>query len=144
MGADPAEVELRIPNEIMNQGRLDVVDEVLSNDMIEHMAVLPGYEGLDGFKRFVSAFREAFPDLHYDVQFHASAGDIVTTVAKGTGTMQGSFMGMPASGKRAEWTEIHVSRVHDGKVVEHWGLVDQLTMMQQLGFIPAPAGAPTG
>ena len=144
MGADPSEVDLRIPNEIMNQGKVEVIDEIMSRDMLEHMPQLPGFEGIDGLKRFVIAFRQAFPDLHYDIEFHTSAGDIVTTVATGSGTMKGDFMGMPASGKRAEWREIHVARVRDGMVVEHWGVVDQLTMLRQLGFAPIPEGAPAG
>jgi len=144
VGTDPGDVELRIPNEVMSQGKIEVIDEIIAPDMIEHMPEFPGFEGIDGFKRFVTAFRQAFPDLHYTVELHSTSGDTVTTVAVGTGTMKGDFMGMPASNKRAEWQEIHVSRVRDGKVVEHWGVVDQMAMMRQLGFMPEPQGAPAG
>jgi steroid delta-isomerase-like uncharacterized protein len=142
VGADPAAIELRIPNEVMNQGKVEVIDEIVSPDMIEHDPPPPPFKGdIEGFKAFVRAFRQAFPDLHYRVDVHEASGDIVTTVATGSGTMQGDFAGMPASGKHAEWREVHVSRVRDGKIVEHWGAVDQAGMLTQLGFMPEPAGA---
>jgi predicted ester cyclase len=53
--------------------------------------------------------------------------------------MRGDFQGMPASGKEATWSEIHIVRFADGKVVEHWGVVDQLGMLAQLGFGAPPA-----
>ncbi len=144
MAADPLAIELRMPNEVFNQGKLEVVDEIMSPDMIEHMPVPPEMAGIEGFKSFVRGFRAAFPDLHYDVQVNLSDRDLVTTVAKASATMKGEFRGMPASGKRAEWTEIHVARVRDGKIVEHWGVIDEASMMRQLGFAPDPAGSPAG
>jgi predicted ester cyclase len=57
--------------------------------------------------------------------------------------MKGDFLGMPASGKEATWSEIHIVRFADGKAVEHWGVVDQLGMLAQLGFAQAP-GQPAG
>ncbi len=142
MSLDPKAVEIRIPLEIMNEGKLEVIDEVMAPDMIEHMPSPPGMPaGIEGFKIFVTAFREAFPDLHYKVVAHFGEGDLVTAVAEASGTMKGDFAGMPATGKKATWTEIHVSRVVDGKVVEHWGVVDQMTMLAQLGLAGAPVGA---
>jgi predicted ester cyclase len=145
MSLDPKAVELRIPLEILNEGKIDVIDEVMAPDMIEHMPPAPGVPtGIEGFKIFVRAFRAAFPDLHYDVVVHFGEGDLVTAVAQASGTMKGDFAGMPATGKKATWTEIHVSRVVNGKVVEHWGVVDQMAMLTQLGLMPgAPAGAAT-
>ena len=52
--------------------------------------------------------------------------------------MTGAFAGMPATGKHATWTEIHILRVANEHVIEHWGLVQELGMMVQLGVIPAP------
>ena len=60
----------------------------------------------------------------------------------GQGTMTGAFAGMPATHKHAAWSEIHISRFKDGKIVEHWGSVDQLGMLQQAQACPH-AGAPT-
>ena len=54
------------------------------------------------------------------------------------GTQKGEFLGVPATGKEATWSEIHIGRIADGKVVEHWGTVDQMGMAQQLGLVSAP------
>ncbi len=144
MPSEAAAIVLRMPNEVFSQGRIEVIDEIMSPDIIEHMPVPPGYEGLDGFKRFVRELRAAFPDLHLDVELNFGEGDLVAAVATASGTMQGPFLGMPPTGKRATWTEAHMSRVRDGKIVEHWGVVDSFAMFAQLGLIPAAAGAPPG
>lgn len=135
----------RFPLEVMNQGRVEIVDEIQAPDMIEHMPAAPGYaNSIEGFKQFVRDYRAAFPDLHYEIITELEEGDRVATVARASGTMQGSFAGMPATGKHATWTEIHVSRIAGGKCVEHWGVIDQLGMLMQLGLAPVPAGAPAG
>jgi predicted ester cyclase len=58
------------------------------------------------------------------------------------GTMKGDFMGITATGKQATWTEIHIARTANGQLVEHWGLVDQLGMLVQLGVVQAPGRVP--
>jgi len=65
-------------------------------------------------------------------------GDKLVHRVTAYGTMTGEFNGMPATGKSATWTEIHIGRVVDGRIVEHWGVADQLSMLVQLGVIPAP------
>jgi predicted ester cyclase len=57
--------------------------------------------------------------------------------------MKGDFNGMPATGKRATWTEIHIGRVANGRVAEHWAVIDQLGMLVQLGIVPAAGRVPT-
>lgn len=54
------------------------------------------------------------------------------------GTQKGEFQGVPATGKQATWSELHIARIANGKVVESWGVTDQLGMMQQLGLASAP------
>ena len=128
----------RIPLEIFNQGNLAVVDEVVAPDYIEH-ALPSGFpSGLEGLKVFVSAVRAAFPDYHYTIDDEVTEGDTVVQRLTARGTMTGGFMGMPATGKSASWTEIHIARVANGKLTEHWANIDQLGMLHQLGVIPIP------
>jgi predicted ester cyclase len=128
----------RIPLEIFNQGKLDIADEVMAADYVEHV-LPPGFaEGIAGFKQFVTALRAAFPDFHYTMEEEIAEGDKVVQRVTAHGTMQGAFAGMPATGKHATWTEIHIARVAGGKLVEHWANIDQLGMLQQLGMIPTP------
>ena len=129
---------LRIPLEVFNKGDVNVADEVMAADYVEHAQVPPGLPpSLAGFKLFVPAFRAAFPDFQFTVDDMIAEGDKVVVRLTARGTQKGEFAGLPASGKQATWSEIHIVDMADGKVVEHWVVQDQLGMMQQLGFIPA-------
>jgi predicted ester cyclase len=128
-----------IPEEVFNKGNLAAIEELFTSDYVDHVPVPPGFpSGLAGVYAFVTMFREGFPDLHYTVEDVIAEGDRVVGRVTVTGTNTGSFMGMPPTGKRATWTEIHVGRMVDGKLAEHWANTDQLGMLQQLGVIPAP------
>ena len=129
----------RIPEDIFNRGQLTAADELFAADYVEHFPIPTGIPtGLAGFKAFVAAMREAFPDLHLTVEDEITEGDKVVQRITTRGTMKGAFLGMPPTGKQATWTEMHIARVADGKLVEHWGSIDQLGMLQQLGVIPLP------
>ena len=132
----------RIPLEVLNQGNFGLIDEIFAPDYVTHSAQ-PGVPPTrEGFKQFVTAYKAAFPDLRYTIEDAIEAGDKVVHRVSVSGTMKGDFLGMPATGTRATWTEIHIGRVANGRVVEHWGLVDQLGMLVQLGVIPAPGQVP--
>jgi len=133
----------RIPLEAFNQGKLEVIDEVIADNSIDHGELPPGMPaGKEGVKAFVKVLRSAFPDLKITIDLQVAEGDLVVQRATTTGTMKGAFAGMPPSGKKATWESIHITRVKDGKIVEHWQVQDQLGMLQQLGFIPTPEAAP--
>jgi steroid delta-isomerase-like uncharacterized protein len=133
----------RIPLEAFNQGKLEVIDEVIADNSIDHGEIPPGMPpGKEGIKLLVKALRSAFPDLKITLDLQVAEGDLVVHHATTNGTMKGEFAGMPPSGKTATWESIHITRVKDGKIVEHWQVQDQLGMLQQLGFIPTPEAAP--
>jgi steroid delta-isomerase-like uncharacterized protein len=135
-------IAARIPLEAFNQGKLEVIDEVIADNSIDHGTLPPGMpSGKEGIKALVKAMRSAFPDFKIALDLVVAEGDLVVQHATTTGTMKGEFAGMPPSGKSAKWEAIHISRVKEGKVVEHWVVQDQLGMLQQLGFIPQAAGA---
>jgi steroid delta-isomerase-like uncharacterized protein len=132
----------RIPLEAFNQGKLEVIDEVIAENSIDHGELPPGMRvGKEGVKQLVKALRSAFPDFKITIDRQVAEGDLVVQHVTTTGTMKGEFAGMPASGKAATWEAIHITRIKDGKVVEHWQVQDQLGMLQQLGFIPKPEAA---
>ena len=129
----------RIPQEVINTGALERADQVIAPDYVEHLPLPPGTPpGLAGFRQFWTAFLAAFPDLRYTVEDLVAEGDRVAGRVTVTGTHRGAFMGLPATGKRATWTEIHIGRFAHGKLVEHWANLDQLGLLQQLGALPAP------
>jgi len=142
MGTDLKTKLERVPLEILNQGKYELIDEIYAPDFVEHFEQ-PGVPPTrEGFKQFAMAYRSAFPDLHYTVEDAIEAGDKIVHRLAASGTMRGDFLGMAATGKHATWSEIHIARVADGRLVEHWGLVDQLGLFVQLGIVPAPGRVP--
>lgn len=133
----------RFIEEVINRGNVAVMDELADPSFVDHSiprGVPPTMEGLKGF---LTQFRAAFPDLRYTIDDQIAEGDRIVQRLTGTGTMKGDFMGMPAANKSAKWSEIHITRWANGKAVEHWGVVDQMDMLAQLGFVQAP-GQPAG
>jgi predicted ester cyclase len=142
MTTDNKKMVDRIPLEVINKGDFGLIDEIFATDFVERYPQ-PGVPPTrEGYKQFVKAFKTAFPDLHYTIDDAIESGDKTVHRVTASGTMKGDFMGMPATGKRATWTEIHIGRVANGRLVEHWGLVDQLNMLVQLGVVPAPGRTP--
>jgi steroid delta-isomerase-like uncharacterized protein len=133
----------RFLEEVINRGNISVIDELWGANMVDHEAPPGVPPTVEGFKAFVAMFRTAFPDLHITLEDSIAEGDRVVQRTTAHGTMKGDFMGMPASGKSATWSEIHITRYENGKAVEHWAVVDQLGMLAQLGFGQAP-GQPGG
>jgi predicted ester cyclase len=135
-------IAARVPLEAFNQGKLEVIDEVVADNAVDHGELPPGMPpGKEGVKLFVKALRSAFPDLKITLDLAVAEGDLVVHHATTTGTMKGEFAGMPPSGKKATWEAIHITRIKGDKIVEHWAVQDQLGMLQQLGFIPTPEAA---
>jgi predicted ester cyclase len=117
-----------------NHGDLDAIDELFAPDFVEHQAGIgPGREGVKGSIR---ALHTAFPDLHLAVEDSIALGDMVWLRLHATGTHEGPFMGTPASGRPIDITVIDVARVVDGRLVEHWGVADRLSVAQQIGLVP--------
>ena len=123
-----------------NEGNLDGFVDMLADDFVEHQ-VLGGFPPTkDGVRQFFEAFVSGFPDLRMDVQDIIASGDKVVARVRMTGTNQGEFMGMPATGKSIDLEAIDIVRFReDGKAVEHWGAMDGMEMMEQLGAVPGGA-----
>jgi predicted ester cyclase len=140
--ADDAANFLRIPMEVFNEGRLELIETLVAEDFVEHVERPPGIPaGREGLRFFAAARHDAFPDLRYELLRQFQDGDTHIGHFRVSGTMAGDFLGMPASGKSATWEEMHIGRVVDGQLREHWAVLDRLGMLQQLGFVPAPPGS---
>ena len=132
----------RIPLEVLNKSDFALIDEIYATDFVEHTPQ-PGVPPTrEGFKQTAIALKKAFPDLYYTVEDTIESGDRLVHRLSASGTMTGEFMGIPATGKRSTWTEIHIGRVVNGRLTEHWGHADQLGMLVQLGIVPAPGRIP--
>ena len=82
--------------------------------------------------------RSAFPDFKATIDDLVAEGDKVVIRQTWTGTHKGEFMGVPPTGKSVSFGVIDILRIAGGKVVEHWGLMDSMSLMQQLGASPTP------
>lgn len=131
----------RMVDDVVNQGKFDVVDELFSPEYVDHAAPPGAPAGLEGVKAIFGMFRGAFPDVKFTIDEMVAEGDIVATRVHGEGTQNGPFMGVPPSGKHAVWRSVGFFRVKDGKIVEHWGIPDLFGLMIQLGIIPEPSAA---
>jgi predicted ester cyclase len=132
----------RLIEEVFNQGKLETVDELVSADLKEHEQLPPEFRpGREGLKQLVQALRVAFPDGKTTIEDLAVDGDKVWARNRSRGTNTGWFMGMPATGKIVDFEIMDLCRFAGGKIVEHWGVSDNMAMMQQLGMIPAPGQA---
>ena len=122
--------------EVINQGRLERADDLVVVDFVE-LDPLPGQQqGREGLKQVISAFRTAFPDIHWVVEEMVGEGDKVFSRFTWHGTHRGEFFGVPATGKQITVKGMVVDSLVAGRMVESQILMDGLSMMRQLGVIP--------
>src|SRR5579859_5744541 len=129
----------RFYDEIFTLGDLDVADELIASDFVEHIpSPLPTQPtlGPKAVKWFASMYRTAFPDLHVSIEDLMAIDDKIVTRVTWHGTHRGQLLGTDPTGKRVDIAGIDVSRVAEGQLVEHWGQIDVLGMLSQLGFLP--------
>jgi steroid delta-isomerase-like uncharacterized protein len=123
--------------DLINAGDIDGFGELLAEDFVEHEE-MPGLEpSKEGVKQLFHMYRAAFPDLRMEPQDVLVSGNKAVARVRATGTHQGEFLGMPATGKSVDVQLIDITRFgDDGLAREHWGVFDALALMQQLGAIP--------
>jgi steroid delta-isomerase-like uncharacterized protein len=132
----------QLVEEAINQGNMSVIDEFLIPDFIEHEELPPGIPpGREAPKTLFTRLRSAFPDLKATIEHLIAEGDEVVLHMTWTGTQKGEFMGIPPTGKSISINVIDILGIVEGKFVEHWGVMDSMAMMQQLGVVPAPGEA---
>lgn len=128
-------VARRVFDEIYNQGKFEVADEIYAKDFVNH-----------GFSKDVDltvdqaatrAWKSAMPDIHVTVERAFNDGEYVTLIWRAQGTNTGTGNGIPATGKRVAGRGITVWRVVNGKIKEEWSEFDQLRLMQQLWLFPS-------
>jgi steroid delta-isomerase-like uncharacterized protein len=122
----------RFIDEIFVQGRLESVDELLTDDFVGHTWPSTGHPK-DDLKAAMGRVSKGLSDARFIIDDLIGEGDLVVVRLTAEATQTGEIMGMPASGKRYSIGEIHIFRLRDGKVSEHWHQFDQMGMMRQLG-----------
>ncbi len=128
----------RVLDEVFSEGRLEVLDEICSPDVVSHDPAEPeDLRGIEAHKERVAGYRAAMSDLTVTADDVFATGDRVCMRWHVTGTNDGELQGIPATGKRVEFTGISIDRFDDdGKIVETWDSWDNAGFMAQLGLAP--------
>jgi len=127
----------RFYEEVINQKNLEAIDELASDDFFSH-DFPPGLPaGSAGLKIFASVLHTAFPDGHLTIDQLIAEGDIVATRITFHGTHTGDFQGIAPTGKEVTVPGMEMVRIVNGRGIEHWGGLNQISLMQQLGVIPS-------
>jgi steroid delta-isomerase-like uncharacterized protein len=122
-------------------GDLATIDELAAPNLVDHNP-LPGLPPtIEGMKAAIAGYRAAFPDLAIAEVEIIADGDTAASRWTAEGTNDGEFMGMPATGKRIRVEGMNFYKLADGRVTEVWTQFDGVSMMQQLGLMPAPDAA---
>ena len=132
----------RIPLEVLNNSNFGLINELVASDFVDHSAQFGVAPTREGFKESLIALKTAFPDLRYTIDDTIESGDRIVHRLTARGTMKADYMGIQATNRQATWNEIHIAQVVNGRLTEHWGIVDQLAMLVQLGVVEAPGRSP--
>ena len=126
--------------EATNVGALDVLDDLVYDDYVEHTPVPGQSPGLAGLKDAYRMFNGPFPDVKFVFEDVIGEGDLVVGRGVISGTHEGDFFGTPGTHKKVRWTGTRLFRLRDLKVVEGWAQIDMMGLMQQMGVVPTPPG----
>ena len=142
---DPAkQIIQRFVEELWNARRLDVADQIFSEDCVTHqlrsgVSAEPARRGPQAMKEHVSGWLMSFPDLHFSIEQTIAERDHVVSQLVMEGTHQGAWMGISPTGKKLQIRMITIHRIANGKIAEDWVLVESLGFFQQLGVLPDTA-----
>jgi predicted ester cyclase len=126
----------RVMDDGFSRGDLDALDAVVSPEFLEHEPG-PGLDlGRDGLKQIITMLRAAFPDLTATIEDVVGSGEKMCFRVTFRGTNQGEMLGLPATGREATWQAVDIVRfADDGTLLEHWGTLDRLGVLEQLGHV---------
>ena len=135
---DPKTLVKHFYDVVMTQRKLDMAEHFITADAFEYdpgMMMDPKKSTIENFKDMMNMMWKAFPDMKMTIEDTLVEGDKVMVRFRMTGTNTGDFMGMKATNKKIDLMGIDLMKISNGKFVEHWGFIDSMVMMQQLGMM---------
>jgi len=133
-------VARRFYDEVLNEARVELLDDLTVEGYEEHDPIPGQRTGREGLKDRVTMIERGFGQ-RFTIEDVVAEGDRVVVRWTGRGTHAGEFMGIPPTGRSFTIAGIDIYRLQDGRLAEHWHVVDQLALLQQLGLIPRSEGA---
>lgn len=135
--ADGTGLIQRFFRDVIEGGRLDIIDGMVAEDFLDHESMPGQPPGMEGARFFANTVRTAFPDIRVTALEPAlSDGNLEAAYVILAGTHRGELMGVGPTGRSVEFGSTHIIRIRDGKVAEHWGTTDLLGILQQVGAAP--------
>ena len=132
-----ATIVRRFADEVITQGQIDAAGQFVWEDVVEQVPFPGQGPGLEGLKDVLRGMRSAFPDLVFATEEQVSEGDKVASRFEWTGTHQGEFLGVPATGRQVRVWGIVIDRLVEGRIKETRLIMDVFGLMMQLGALPA-------
>ena len=128
----------RYLDQVYNNARPEVIDELIGVDFVDHGAPPGQAPGAAGTRQMYDMYRSAFPDLRVEIHALVADDDLVVVRVTFAGTSQGPLMGSPPTGKPVQIASMVIIRIRDGRFVERWEQMDLLGLMLQLGVVAQP------
>ena len=131
----------RNTDEVQGRGNFDVFDELFAEDFVDHTTQPGTTPDKAGVRKLYTYLREAFADFHAEIHWQLADGDRVTTYKTYHGTHEGVFLGVLPTHRKVHFETVDVMRVQNGRITDHWGVGNLLSLMQQIGGWTPPASA---
>jgi steroid delta-isomerase-like uncharacterized protein len=126
------ELARRVVDELLNQRKLDVIDEIFAEDCVDHQGALGPAGDRESLKLYLRPVMDGFPGAHFEIINLIAEGDMVLLHLEFSGTHSAEFVGVAASGKHVKNATMTVFRIGDGRIAERWGITDPAVVMQQI------------
>ena len=123
----------RLFDEVLNAGNFGLLDQLIGASYVEHNPVANQAAGAAGVRDRIRDLRKAFPDLRFVLDELVGEGEVVAARYHWQGTHKGTFLGIAPTGRRLSVRGMDFYRLEDGRVIEHWDVVDEFGMLSQLG-----------
>ena len=132
----------RNTEEVQGKGNFDVFEELFADDFVDHTPQPNATPDKAGVRKLYTYMRAAFPDFHAEIHWQLADADRVTTYKTYYGTHEGALLGVAPTHRSVQFETVDVMRVQNGKITDHWGVADLLSLMQQIGGWVPPATSP--
>ena len=129
----------RNTEEVQCRGDFYVFEELFADDFIDHTPQPGMTADKTGVRKLYRSVRTAFPDFHAEIHWQLADGDRVITYKTYHGTHEGHFLGVAPTHRIIHFETVDVMRVQNGKITDHWGVGNLLSLLQQIGGCAVPA-----
>jgi steroid delta-isomerase-like uncharacterized protein len=131
----------RNTEEVQGKGDFRVFDELFADDFVDHTTKPGTTPDKAGVRKLYTYLREAFPDFHAEIHWQLADGDRVTTYKTYHGTHEGIFLGIAPTHRSIHFETVDVMHLQNGKITDHWGVGNLLSLIQQIGGWTPPSAA---